>query len=59
MHQLCCFDVTLVDKRKLCDPKLLRHHCLEGVEFRDHHSTEVKASELLWSLLPSLQWASG
>lgn len=49
VHQLCCFDVALVDKRKLGDPKLLRQRCLQGVKVRDHHSSEVEASELLWS----------
>lgn len=59
VHQLCCFDVALVGRRKLGDPKLLRQHCLQGVKVRDHHFSEAKASELLWSLLLSLQLASG
>lgn len=59
VHQLCCFDMALVDKRKVGDPKLLRQHCLPGLKVRDHHSSEVTSKELLRSLLLSMQWASG
>lgn len=59
VYQLCCFDVALVGKRKLGDPKLLRQHYLQGVKVRDHQFSEVEASKLLWSLFLSLQLASG
>lgn len=54
-----CFDVPLVDKRKVGDTKLLRQHCLPGLKVKDHHFSEVETSELLWSLLLSMQWVSG
>lgn len=43
VHQLCCFDVAPVDKRKLGDPKLPRQHCLQGVKVM--RAVVVSASE--------------
>lgn len=54
VHQPRCFDIVLLDKRKLGDPKQLRTRYLQGVEVGDHHVSEDETSVLLWSLRLSL-----